>query len=275
MPTDTQIQPHWTLDQIPYEAIVREQVVEDRSLFYLLAAASFVEITSDLYARNLVEYFAGDPPLQRWLAERWEVEEMQHGQALKRYVQTVWPDFDWELAYRSFLAEYSRFCTPAQLGPTRALELAARCVVETGTSSLYTTLARASPEPVLAKLATLIRNDEAGHYSHFYRHFRQWAQAEGTGRLAVLRTVWARVAEVGQEDAYYAFKHVFQVREPDQEFTDARYRALRHHYAPLVRRHYPYRAAAYMYLKPLGLNPPLRRVSSPLLAAGAWFLLLF
>ncbi len=60
---------------------------------------------------------------------------MQHGRALKRYVETAWPDFAWDDAYRDFLAEFLRFCSVDQLASTRALELAARCVVETGTAA--------------------------------------------------------------------------------------------------------------------------------------------
>src|SRR5579885_2521409 len=97
----------WTLADIPYAQIARDAVARDDELFYLVTAASFIEITTDLYTRNLIEYFSGDPEVTAWLAEHWEHEELQHGQALKRYVQAAWPQFDWESAYRSFFAEYS------------------------------------------------------------------------------------------------------------------------------------------------------------------------
>ena len=80
-----------------------------------------------------------------WLESRWEREELQHGAALKRYVQTAWPDFDWEAAYKLFFAEYSQCCTVEQLAGTRALEMAARCVVETGTATFYRMMSDAEP----------------------------------------------------------------------------------------------------------------------------------
>jgi len=143
----------------------------DPYLLCLVAAASFVEITSDLYAGNLAEYFAEDSGLSRWLRERWEQEEKQHGQALKRYVETVLPELDWEKAYQGFYAEYAPYCVVDKLGPTRALELASRCVVETGTATFYATLAKTGPEPVLAELASRIKDDENRHYNLFLYHY--------------------------------------------------------------------------------------------------------
>lgn len=260
----------WTIAQLHFEDIAKERVRSDRTLFYLLAAASFVEITSDLYARNLIAYFGSDPSLQAWLTQRWEPEELKHGRALRSYVEAVWPEFDWERTYRDFLADYSRFCSVDCLEPTPALELAARCVVETGTAGFYATLARVAPEPVLRRLATLIKTDEIRHFGRFYHDFLKQAQREGIGRIPVLRTLVARVAEVDQEDAYYAFKHVLGAGQ--STFTPAAYRSLRRHYMARARQHYPYRMTVKMFLKPLRLSAPLRRAATPLLSAGVRFL---
>ena len=51
-----------------------------------------------------------------------------------------------------------------QLEESRALEIAARCVVETGTATFYTTLHACAREPVLKQLTGLIRRDEVRHY---------------------------------------------------------------------------------------------------------------
>jgi hypothetical protein len=260
---------HWTISEIPYGAIDQRRARADPYLVYLVAGASFVEITSDLYAGNLADYFAGDSALKRWLTERWEPEEKQHGRALRRYVQAVWPELDWERAYQGFLAEYAPYCTVSNLGPTRALELASRCVVETGTATFYATLARVSPEPVLGALAGRIRDDEHRHYNLFLYHYRRWAKAEGTGRRAVLGTLRARIGELDQEDVYCAIKHVFQVLHPDRPFTSVEYRQVQDHYASLIRRHYPYRTAVQMLLRPMDLSPILQSAATPLLAFTA------
>src|SRR5260370_33747180 len=97
---------------------------------------------------------------------RWEPEELQHGAALKRYVDAAWPNVDWDGAYQSVFLEYAQTCSMDALEPNRALELAARCVVETGTSSFYTMLAEIDREPVLTQLAARIRADEVRHYKY-------------------------------------------------------------------------------------------------------------
>jgi rubrerythrin len=244
----------WSLADIPYEAIDRARIAPDETLFNLLASASFIEITSDTYTRNLTEYCAGDTEVVDWLQHGWQREEVQHGAALRRYVETVWPDFDWETAYRAFLAEYSQFCAVDLLAPTRALEMVARCVVETGTSSFYRMLAEAAPEPVLARLAGFISRDEVDHYKHFYRYFRFYAAREHPGRIAVLRMLLKRTANVDAEDAAIAFKHVRLASRPGLPYSDADYVIFRGQVKPLAKRHYRFDQAVRMLLRPLELS---------------------
>ncbi|MGD8618640.1 MAG: hypothetical protein PVH54_05565, partial [Gammaproteobacteria bacterium] len=44
----------WSLADIPYNTIDPTRIAGDSYLFYMLAAASLVEINSDLYTRNLL-----------------------------------------------------------------------------------------------------------------------------------------------------------------------------------------------------------------------------
>ncbi len=62
----------WSVDEIRYDEIERYRIKEDTRLLYLLTSASFIEITSDLYARNLIEFFGEDRETVQWLEERWE-----------------------------------------------------------------------------------------------------------------------------------------------------------------------------------------------------------
>jgi hypothetical protein len=175
----------------------------------LLASASFVEITSDVYTGKLVDYFHEDAAIRSWLAEKWQREELRHGIALKRYVNTVWPEFHWDRAYTQFYDEYALRCAAKPLGPTPALELASRCVVETGTATLYEMLQRMSVEPVLRALAGCIKKDEVQHYKYFYHYFLSYQQREQFRVTKVLRTLWNRIFEIENEDAYYAFSMSF------------------------------------------------------------------
>ena len=253
----------WSIDDIPYESIERDLVRDDRQLFYVVASASFIEITSDLYTKNLIAFFGDDREVADWLAQHWEKEELQHGAALKKYVQTAWPEFDWEAAYATFRRDYGAICTVEALAGTRALEMVARCVVETGTASFYRMLADLSPEPVLRRLAAEISNDEVRHYKHFHRYFRQYRKLEKPSRFAVMRTLLKRAADVDAEDSYYAFRAVFCASHPNALFERSDYDAYRDGVLNLVRRHFPHGMAVKMLLKPLDMNKLVSRAMLP------------
>lgn len=263
---------HWHVDDVPFGLLDPALVRSDRNLFYLIAAASFVEITSDLYAQNLISYFANDARTVSWLRDTWQPQEIQHGVALKRYVEHVWPECHWQEAYTRFYAEYSRCCKTEFLGPTPTLELVARCVVETGTASLYTMIHNLSPEPVLRRLARWVRDDEVHHYRYFYRAFIRYNTREPARRLEMARALFRRIRMIDNEDAYLSFKHAYLAFNPRETHVEPAYKSFQQHLLRLARRHYPYEMAVKMLLKPLGLNPKLRRVSVPLLAVGAKYL---
>src|ERR1700722_19742366 len=162
-------QQRWTLDSIDWSALRHDAVRGNEPLFYLIAGASFVETTTDLYTQTLTDYFAGDEEITEWLATHWLPEELQHGRALRRYVELAWPEFDWEDAYQRYLPEFAAQCVEDGVEPTRSREMASRCIVEMGTSSYYRTLSRMSDDPVLSRLTRYIADDEVNHYKHFYR----------------------------------------------------------------------------------------------------------
>lgn len=254
----------WRLEDIAYDAIDCSRVRDDRELLYLLASASFVEITSDLYTENLLGYFADDPAVLTWLREEWEPEELQHGAALRRYVETVWPAFDWVGAYSAFQEEYKIGVAAPAFPSARALELAGRCVVETGTASFYRMLADSSPEPVLAGIADRISRDEIRHYKGFYEYFLRYAAAETPGRAAVIASLWRKARDIGARNAYLAFKHSFLADNRARGFLESDYRSFRDGVSRRARRHYPHRMAVRMLLRPLGLGKRGDRILNPL-----------
>jgi hypothetical protein len=273
VPPFQQERQRWTMDDIPYSEIDHNAVRDDTFLFHLVSAGSFIEITSELYTDNLVEYCAEDEEVVAWLRQGWQRDEVQHGTALRRYVETAWPDFDWERGYRSFFDEYSQICTMEGLAPSRSLEMVARCVVETATSSFYRLLADVASEPVLRRLAALISADEVNHYKHFYRYFRRFAERERPGRVAILRILLARTGATDSEDAAIAFKHVRLSSEPDTASAAEDYAAFRRTLLPLARQHYRYDAAVKMLLKPLGMGGRMSRMVLPPATAAARYLL--
>jgi hypothetical protein len=259
---------HWSLDDIPWHAIRRDAVAPAETLFYLLASASLMESATDLYTKNLIDFFAGDEEVTSWLADHWLPEELQHGRALRRYVEVAWPQFDWEPARGRFVEEFRPFCDVA-LEPSRSLEMASRCVVETGTASYYRTLSRASPDPVLGILTRHIAEDEVRHYKHFYRFFRRYQDKEAPSRTAVLPALWRRLRMTGGEDSYIVLKHVYSTRHPGEPFDAEVYRRVRRQCRALLQDHFPHEMTVRMLLKPLGLGPRIQRMALPVIAALA------
>lgn len=229
----------------------------------MVASASFIETATDTYASNLTAYYAGDEEATAWLDRHWQHEELQHGRALKRYVQTAWPDFDWDRVYQAFFAEFSANCTLEALEPSRCLEMVSRCIVEMGTSSYYTTLSRLSPEPVLSQLTQLIREDEVHHYKYFYRYFLRYRECEHLGRIRILKAILHRLHMIDGEDSSIALKHVYLTRHPDVIFNNQLYRALQKQGRYWMGPQFPHGMSVKMTLKPLDLSPWALKILVP------------
>ncbi len=240
--------PSWDYKKIDYNAIDNEKVSENKVLFQLITIASFIEITSDLYEKNLVEFYKGDTDIVTWLENTWEPEEVQHGKALKKYIQTVWPNFDWEEAYKKFRDEYGALCTIDEFQPTRAKEMLARMVVETGTSTFYKAVNRYATEldePILAGIATNISKDEIYHYDIFEEGFKKYNEEEKLSRTDITKIIYARLKEANDEDVSIAFKHINSNASFDEFKKEIK------HFAKI---YYPYNMSVKMLMRPLRLN---------------------
>jgi hypothetical protein len=249
------IRQRWTLEDIPWHEVDHEAIEGDELLFYLVVTASFIETATDTYARNLTRHFDGDPQVTAWLEQRWQPEELQHGRALRCYVQVVWPGLDWHDVYRRFFSEFSAKCRDDGLEATHCLEAVSRCMVEMGTASYYTTLNRLSPEPVLELLAGLIREDEVRHYKYFYRFFLHYREREGMGRLRILAAILRRLRMMDVGDSSIALKHAYLARYPRASFDRKVYRDIQARIRGLMQRDFPLHMSMKMALKPLDLSP--------------------
>jgi hypothetical protein len=243
----------WRIEDIDLTRIDRQKAVANEDLLLLLCAASFIESGTDLYTTNLSTFFNDDPEVSAWLNNEWEPEEMQHGRALKTYVAYVWPEFDWDTAFRNFMDEYSLTCSVEDFEKTRALEMVARCVVETGTATLYRAIGEYSDEQVLKQITDNIRTDEVRHYKHFFKFFKKYNRIEGNGRLAVLGALMRRVMEIKNEDSEIALRHVFAIRYPERVHDSAYNRDRAARINALVRRNLSADMCVKMLLKPLNL----------------------
>lgn len=250
----------WNYEDIDFASIDKEAIRNDQLMFYMLASASLVEIMAELYTDNLVEKFRGNTEVVNWLETYWRHEEVQHGYALKTYVEHVWPEFDWQTANAGFRAEYRALCTTEQLESAPALELIARCVVETGTTTMYHAVHDYVREPVLRRLFANIKTDEANHYAHFRQYYDSYFNSQPHGAWSVVGTIWRRMTEIHSEDSYIAFKHVFTVRNPDTPFQEENWHNFSRTVKDKARHHYPYSVAVKMLIKLLPLPLALRQI---------------
>ena len=222
-----------------------------------------MESTTHLYTRNLIDFFHDEKEITDWLQDHWLKEELQHGRTLRRYVEVAWPSFDWEDSYKNFLDEFSAYCSPSALEPTRGMEMVSRCAVEMGTAGYYATLKSMSSEPVLAKLAQHIFEDEIRHYKHFYHYFLRYRDEEHLGRRQIAIASWRRLRMEHGSDSMIALKHAYTSLHPGHRFNAKVYSQLRHRYRELTKGHFPYDLCVKMLLTPLGLPPGIQRVVEP------------
>lgn len=264
----------WTMDSINYQGIDTTRMRANDDLMCLLCASSFVESGSDLYAHNLIDHYDGDEEVQTWLRDHWEHEELQHGRALAAYVTRVWPELDWDAAFKRFFEEYKGICTPELLESSRCMEMAARCVVEMGTSTLYRAIHDGTDEPVLKDLTNHIKGDEVRHYKYFYRYFRAYQAQHHQSRFRILRLLWKRLRDIGNEESDIVMRHVFMARHPEYLVDEATFHRNTRRIYGQIRHNLPAAMSINMMLKPLQLPPRVHAgVRGPLTWAATHFTL--
>lgn len=256
----------WRLEDLPLDEIDFARIRGREDMKFMLAAASFIEFASDVYAGNLAAFFTDEPDIAEWLSQHWEVEEVQHGRALRAYVEKVWPEFPWDTAYRNFFAEYSKLCGAEGYESTRGLEMAARCVVEMGTSTTYRAIRDFADEPILIRLVEHIRSDEVRHYKHFLKFFDRYDAREKNGRYQVMRSLKNRLVESRHSDVEIGLWYAFHTVYPGEQRAGKRFTAMQSQIARMVRAHYPAGQAIRMLLKPLRLPAPVSSMIQPILS---------
>jgi rubrerythrin len=193
----------WTLDDIPWERFDPQRV--DPETVKVVKAASLVEHNGEDYATYLCSVFADDPGFQD-AARTWAREEVQHGRALRRWAELADPSFDFEAAFKRFTDGYKLPLDAAEsVRGSRAGELIARCIVETGTSSWYTAIKDGTDEPVLAEICRRIAADELRHYKLFYANLQRYLDAEGIVGWKRVRIAAGRLIETEDDELAYAY----------------------------------------------------------------------
>ena len=209
----------WNLDSIPWDRFDPTRV--DPQLLALARGACLVEFNADAYTDYLCRVFDDDAGLQAQF-RAWGEEEKQHGLALRKWVQLADPTFDFERSLALFRSAYQQ--VPDEGGDSvrgsRARELAARCIVETGTSSYYSALRDASDEPVFKEICRLIALDEVRHFKMFREPLdKKYGPKEKLGRLPRFKVVAGRMLETSDDELCFAYR---AGNYPDEPIEQAR-----------------------------------------------------
>jgi rubrerythrin len=193
----------WTLEDIDWDRFDPSKV--DPMVLSVVRAASMVEYRSADYVTYLCNIFADDEAFQE-AARKWGEEENQHGRALGQWAKMADPSFDFDGAFADFRANYElALDTEESIRGTRAAELLARCMVEIGTSSFYSSIHDAVEEPVLKQICTLIARDEFSHYGLFRRHMERYLADEKLSIWTRIRIMIGRTLETGDDELAYAY----------------------------------------------------------------------
>ena len=260
--------PHWNMDDIDYTKIDRSKITED--LLKVVKAAALVEYNAVAYSSYLEKVFADDPAFQE-MSRCWATEEVQHGKSLGKWAETVDPSWSLEKAMTKFRAGYQieHINNSESVRGSRAGEMVARCMVETGTSSYYSAIGMSIDEPVLKEICAKIAGDEFRHYKLFYDTLNRYLKIEGMTRMQRFKIALSRIAESEDDELSYAF---YAANANDNEAYDRKVwnreymkRAYSYYKAPQVDR------AVAMVFKACGFDP--KGIAGKSASKVAWWLI--
>ncbi|MBF0167858.1 MAG: ferritin-like domain-containing protein [Alphaproteobacteria bacterium] len=241
---------HWTLDDIPWDRFDRS--LADDGTIKVIKAAALTEYNARHYTTYLRNIFHADAAFQQ-IALVWAEEEVQHGLALGRWSELADPGYDFEQAFKKFTTGYVipvdkdksiRGCLQS--------ELLARCLVETGTSSMYSAIADHTDEPVLKLLCRKIAADEFRHYKLFYTYMQKVPEPEKASLLARVKVAVGRLREVDDDELAFAFHCA---NEKDQPYDLQRCNNAYSRQAFSYYGRYHIERAVGMIFKAVGLKP--------------------
>ena len=258
---------NWTLETISWDRFDASKV--DLEILRNIKAAALVERNGGDYGVYLRRVFADDAEFMD-AVNIWVMEEIQHGMALGRWARLADPGWDFEAAFTRFRRGYQLpLDATRSVRGSKAGEMIARCIVETGTSSYYSALRDATEEPVLKQICAKIAGDEFRHYKLFYDHLHRCLKRDRLGRWTRLRIGWGRLAESEDDELAYAY---FAANAPEGAVYDRKrsIRAYQRRAYPLYRESHVQRGIA-MVLKAIGLQPQ-GWLNILLTRLGLWFL---
>ncbi len=175
-------------------------------IFHGLAAASFLEAAAPGRANGIARAVAAAPHVGRWLVEVWGPQRSARAQALRAYIDAVWPEFDWPAAYEDFCRLCAQRPGWVATSTNPALEVLACCVRESQAALFYRAVAAGADDPVLRELAHAAAREHCGCFEVFKAVFEQGARRQPVGFVAGCRAVLATSRAARDIDVAAAFR---------------------------------------------------------------------
>jgi len=264
---------YWSLDTVAWDRFNSSRV--HPQLLAFARGACLVEYNADVYTDYLCRVFSDDPGLQSKF-HTWGKEEVRHGLAIKRWVELADPDFDFEHSLAVFRAAYQQLPEEGDnsVRGSKARELVARCIVESGTTSFYSALRDAAEEPVFKEICHLIALDEVRHFNLFRKSLEgKYGPAEKLGIVSRVKVVVGRMMETSDEELSFAYR---AGNFPDEPIEPERIKEYSSDYMKRIAQLYSpthYCLVAGLAMKAVGINAG-RRIRT-LLGYVAYALLRF
>lgn len=220
-------------------------------VFYGLAAASFLETAVPLHATALLQVFATDPEVQRWLEETWWRTKVAHGREARAYIEATWPEFDWCGAYAGFYDAYRPLVCAARDSRGPAREALVRSVAAAQASAFYRCLGNTSDHAGLRSMLHRMAADESVHFAGFRRLFARLEHNNRFGLLMAYKTIVDCAQRARDVDVRLAYSHLGAAHwYGGVPFPELEYREFVQRMGDVVRRHLPLGPAQRILFRP-------------------------
>jgi len=219
-----------------------------------------VEFNADSYTDYLCRVFGDDAGLRSQICI-WGKDEKRHGLVLRKWVELADPSFDFDHSLALFCSAYQQLPEEGSdsVRGSKARELVARCIVESGTSSYYSALKDAAEEPVFKEICRLIALDEVRHFNLFRKALNQkYGPKEKLGFLFRFKVVVGRILETSDEELSFAYR---AGNFPDEPIEQDRIKEYSEDFMRRVSRLYKpehYRQIVGLTMKVLGISTSQR-----------------
>ena len=230
---------------------MEEATRADRFTFYVMAIMSFLESTVPTFVDNLQVLFKDDKKLTQWLNDVWLPEEFEHGKLGKQFVAEVWPEFDWDSAYKDFILCYGPRCSHEVLRSSLAMEALCRCVTETEATMFYRCIGNYTSSEKLKGLMYKLSADETRHYRVFRDVFEQYDAVEKHSMFTKMKTILFRTELTRDEDVKMAFMPLNDHWHMPPPFTQYEYADFLNDAKEVIINHFPVEPAKRMLFKPI------------------------